>query len=151
MSEIAIIEESVSSASLANEIANLSKGQLSVFSTIVGDDFDSKLAVIDALDNAVPLADNLGKVINLKDAVVQHIEMADERTGELKPQPRVTLIDADGSAYYVISAVVFKDLKTYFGVLGLPHTWKGPLPIAAEKGKARIGSFITVKVVRAKK
>lgn len=149
---IAIVEDSsVSSAALSNEIANLASGRVSVFSTIQGDDFASKLAVIDALDNAVPLADNIGKVINLQDAVVQHIEMADERTGELRSQPRVTLVDADGSAYYVISSVVFKDLKTYFGVLGMPHTWNAPLAVAAEKGKAKVGSFITLKVVRTTK
>jgi hypothetical protein len=149
---IAIVEDSsVSASALSNEIASLASGRVSVFSTIQGNDFGSKLAVIDALDNAVPLADNIGKTINLQDAVVQHIEMADDKTGELRSQPRITLIDADGTAYHVISNVVFKDLKTYFGVLGMPHTWNAPLAVAAEKGKAATGSFITLKVVRTPK
>jgi hypothetical protein len=152
MSEIAIVEDSsVSSAALSNEIAALASGRVSVFSTIQGDDFETKLAVIDALDNAVSLQDNaIGKTINLTNAVVQHIEMPDQN-GELKSQPRVTLIDADGSAFYVISNVVFKDLKNYFGVLGMPHTWPAPLPVAAEKGKGKQGSFITLKLVRPNK
>jgi len=148
-SAIAVIEDSaVSAASLSNEIANLSHGQVSVFSTITGTDFGSRVAVVDAMGNAVPLDDNIGKIINLKDVVVQQIEMADQATGELRSQPRITLIDADGSSYHVISGVVFKDLKNFFGILGMPATWPAPLPIVAEKSAAKVGKFISLKIAK---
>jgi len=148
-SAIAVIEDSASSAAvLSNEIANLSNGQVNVFSTITGNDFNSRATVLDAIGNATPLAENLNKTIQLKDVVVQQIEMVDERTGELKAQPRITLIDADGSSYHVISGVVFKDLKTFFGVMGMPAVWPSPLPVSAETGKAGTGKYITLKVVR---
>lgn len=153
MSETAIVAtadlDAVSGAALSNEIANLSKGQVNVWSTITGTDFNSRVEVINAMGNAAPLAENLNKTINLKDVVVQQIEMADERSGELRPQPRITLIDADGTSYHVISGVVFKDLKNFFGILGMPATWPSPLPVAAETGKASTGKFITLKIAKA--
>ena len=140
-------DATVSASVLSNEIASLSRGQVNVWSTITGTDFDSRLAVIDAMGNSVPLADNIGKTINLKDAVVQHIEMADA-DGVLKAQPRITLIDADGSSYHVISNVVFKDLKNFFGVMGMPSVWPAPLAVAAAKGGTGQRTFITIKPVR---
>lgn len=153
MSESAIVatisdDAAVSASALSNEIASLSRGQVSVWSTITGTDFDSRLAVVEAMGNSVPLADNIGKTIKLANAVVQQIEMVDEKTGELKAQPRITLIDADGTSYHVISNVVFKDLKNFFGVLGMPSVWPAPLSVAAEKGKAATGNFISLKTVR---
>jgi len=150
-SAIAVISDdsaATSAAVLSNEIANLAKGQVNVWSTITGTDHNSRLAVVEAIGNATPLAENLNKTIQLKDAVVQQIEMADEKTGELKAQPRITLIDADGKSYHVISNVVFKDLKTFFGVMGMPSVWPAPLPVAAERGGTGSSKFISLKVVR---
>ena len=148
-SAIAVIEDSaVSAATLSNEIANLSHGQVSVFSTITGTDHASKIEVLDAMGNSVPLDDNIGKVINLKNVVVQQIEMADQATGELRSQPRITLIDADGTSYHVISNVVFKDLKNFFGILGMPANWPAPLPVVAESSKATVGKFISLKIAK---
>jgi hypothetical protein len=149
-SAIAVIEDSaVSAASLSNEIANLSRGQVNVFSTITGTDHASRLSVVEAMGNSVPLDDNIGKKINLANVVVQQIEMADQATGELRAQPRITLIDADGSSYHVISGVVFKDLKNFFGILGLPSSWPAPLPVVASKESAKVGKFITLKIAKA--
>jgi hypothetical protein len=148
-SAIAVIEDSaVSAAALSNEIANLSRGQVNVWSAVTPGDHLSKIAILDAMGNSVPLQDNTGKTIQLVNAVVQQIEMADEKTGEMKAQPRITLIDVDGSSYHVISNVVFKDLKNFFGVLGMPSTWPAPLPVAAEKGGTGQRQFITVKIAK---
>lgn len=148
-SAIAVIEDaSVSAATLSNEIANLAKGQVNVWSTITGTDFDSRATVLDAIGNAEPLSKHLDKTILLANAVVQQIEMADDKTGELKAQPRITLIAADGKSYHVISNVVFKDLKTFFGVMGMPSEWPAPLPIAAYEGGTGQRKFLSVKVVR---
>ena len=149
-SAIAVIEDSsVSAAALSTEIANLSRGQVNVWSTITGTDHGSKIAVLEAMGNSVPLDDNIGKTIQLANVVVQQIEMPDTATGELKAQPRITLIDADGTSYHVISGVVFKDLKNFFGILGMPSTWPAPLPIVAEKSAAKVGKFISVKIAKA--
>jgi hypothetical protein len=142
----------ISGSTLANELASMNSGVgPAVLSTIRGTDHASKLGTIDALTNAVPLADNLGKTINLVNVVIQSVEMPDERTGVIAPVPRVTLIDADGSAYHAMSAVVYTDLKNFFGILGMPHTWPAPLPVAASKAKAKTGQYMTLSLVKSTK
>lgn len=131
---------------LANELANMNKGGVSVFSTIQGTDFKSKVAVVNAIQNATPVADHLGKPIALANVVVQPIEMVNERSGELQTVPRVTLIDAAGKAYHCISDVVYKDLKTIFGVIGHPSTWPAPLDVVINKEKGKVGSYFTLSL-----
>ena len=142
--ELATIENVAPVAGLANELANLNNGQVAVFSTVKGVDFASRLTTLSALSNAVPVADNLGKTINLKDVVVQQISMVNERTGELQEVPRITFLDADGSSYHAISDVLYKDLKNVFAILGMPHTWPAPLPIVVTKTKGKVGSFFSL-------
>jgi len=148
--ELAVIETpTVSGDTLTRELATMASGQgPAVMSTIRGTDFASKLQTIDALTNATPLADNLNKTIQLVNVVIQHVEMPDEKTGELKPVPRVTLIDKDGTTFHAMSAVVYSDLKTFFGLLGMPHTWPTPLPVVATKGKAKTGQYITLSIAK---
>ena len=144
--EIATIE-SAPVAGLATEIPNLNSGQVAVFSTVKGADHKSRLVTLKALGNAVPVADNIGKTINLANVVVQQISMVNERTGELQDVPRVTLLDADGTAYHCISDVVYKDLKNTFAILGMPSTWPAPLPVKVEKTKGKTGSFFSLSYV----
>jgi hypothetical protein len=141
--ELAIVDNT---PGLANELANMSKGGVSVFSTITGTDFKSKVAVVNAIQNASPVADNLGKTIALANVVVQPVEMTNERTGELQTVPRVTLIDGAGKAYHCISDVVYKDLKTIFGVIGHPSTWPAPLDVVVNKEKGKVGSYFTLNL-----
>lgn len=145
--EIVVADSAVAPvAGLANELANLNSGRVAVFSTVKGADHASRLTTLAALSNAVPVADNLGKTINLANVVIQQISLVNERTGELQEVPRITLLDADGTSYHAISDVVYKDLKNVFAILGMPHTWPAPLPIKVTKEKAKTGSFFTLSI-----
>jgi hypothetical protein len=144
--EIATIE-SAPVAGLANELTNLNNGNVAVFSTVKGADHKSRLTTLKALGNATPVADHLGKTINLKDVIVQQISLVNERTGELQDVPRITLLDADGKAFHAISDVLYKDLKNVFAILGMPHTWPAPLPVAVLKEKGKGGNFFTLSYV----
>lgn len=143
--EIAVID-SAPVAGLATELANLNNGQVAVFSTVKGADYQSRLKTLAALSNATPLADHLDKQINLRDVVIQQISMVNERTGELQDVPRITLLDDSGVSYHAISDVVYKDLKNVFAILGMPHTWPAPLPIFVTKNKGKVGNFFTLSV-----
>jgi len=146
--EIVTIDSSVAPvAGLANELANLNNGNVAVFSTVKGADHKSRLVTLKALGNATPVADHIGKTINLKDVIVQQISMVNERTGELQDVPRITLLDADGKAFHAISDVLYKDLKNVFAILGMPHTWPAPLPVAVNREKGKTGSFFTLTYV----
>lgn len=125
------------SDAVSSAIQALAAGKQTVFSTIAGNDFETKLAVLQATTKSEPLADNLGKPIKLKDIVIQTIEMTDDATGETGPVPRVILVSDDGTAYHAISMGVFRAVENIIGILGMPSTWPAPLPVkVVREGKA---------------
>lgn len=112
-----------------NAIETLNAGGVSVYSSLVGDDFETKTQLLSATTNSVPISENLGKTINLKNVVVQGIEMTNEDSGEIQQVPRVILLDDKGTAYHAISKPVFNAVKNFIGILGQPSTWPKPVPV----------------------
>ena len=145
--EIAVVSGTV----LSNEIANMSKGQLGLFSTITGDTFEAKSALLSALSNSEPISENLKATIQLANVVVESVDMADEATGEIKAQPRIVLIDADGKAFHAISGPAFRDVKRLLAVMGHPTTWPTPLPIHVLQDGTGTRKYFTVKLGEAPK
>lgn len=150
MSEI--VEETgtdvvLSAAGLSNELTNLSKGSLGMYSSVKATDFVSRVKVLNAMTNSVSLGENLNKEIDLVDIIIQSVTMTNEQTGEIQDQPRVTLIAKDGTAFHAISPVIYKDVKNLIVILGEPHKWPAPVKVIAESSKARVGKFFTLKVV----
>jgi len=141
----------VSGTVLANEIANMNKGQLGLFSTITGDSFESKAALLTALSNSEAIADNLKATIQLANVVVESVDMVDEQTGEIKAQPRIVLIDADGKAFHAISGPAYRDVKRLLAVMGHPQTWQSPLPIHVVQEGQGTRKYFTVKLGEAPK
>lgn len=138
--------EGVNASALSNELATMNSGKLSVFSTVQGTDFKSRVTVLDAMTNATPIADEIGKPFNLKDVIIQSVEMANERTGELQAVPRITFITDDGRAFHAISGVLYNDLKNIFAILGMPSSWPAALPLVVERIKGKQGHFFTARV-----
>lgn len=143
--ELATIDTPAPVAGLGAELANLSHGRINGYSSIVATDFGSRLTAITAMQAAVPVSENLGKTINLKDVIIQEVHLANERTGEIVPVPRITFIDEDGTAYSATSDVLYKDLKNFFAILGTPNNWPAPVAVQVVKEKAKVGSFFTLK------
>ena len=141
--EVATIVDST--PGLGAELANLGNGRIAGYSSVTATDFGSRIKVINAMQAAVPVADNLGKTINLVDVIIQSVTLTNERTGELEEAPRITFIDADGTAYAATSDVLYKDLKNFFAILGTPGNWPAPVPVQVVKEKAKVGSFFTLK------
>lgn len=131
-------------------ITALRNGKVSIVSSIEGDDFDTKLTVVDAITNSESLADNLNKDIELVNFVIQSIEMVNEQTGELEAVPRTILIAKDGKAFHAISKGVFSSLENLVGVMGRPAAWDRPINVYGEKQRARVGSVITLKLGKRK-
>ena len=133
----------LSGNSVRTEIANLSKGQTSVFSTITGDGFAPKAALLAALSNSVAVQENLDKHIELVNIVVESIDLVNEGSGELETQPRVILVDADGTAYHAISGPMFRDVQRLLAVMGHPATWPAPLGVKiAREGQGTRKYFV---------
>lgn len=118
-----------------------------VFSTVQGDDFDAKLKVMTAVSSAEPIMEHLGQHIDLENIVVQAVELTDPNTGTQTTQPRVILLDSNGTAYYGISPVLLKAIETFTGVLGAPHTWPEPVGVKVTREKGNRGfSFFNLQL-----
>lgn len=140
-------------ATLASTVQSLNNGQIAVYSSMKGDDFDTKVAVLAATTNAAPLNENFGKTINLVNVVVQaiDIESLNEKTGEVEVNEavRTVLLDADGTSYYAVSGGIFKALTNMFGILGEPHVWVKPLTIHVVEERSKKNAahrYMTVKL-----
>ena len=141
----------VSGTVLSNEIANMSKGQLGLFSTITGDSFEDKASLLNALSNSEPVAENLKSTIELVNVVIEAVDMADETSGEIKAQPRIVLIDKAGNAFHAISGPAYRDVKRLLAVMGHPNTWPAPLPIHVVQEGQGTRKYFTVKLGEAPK
>jgi len=145
--EIAVVAPNT----LGTEIANLSKGQTGLFSTITGTDFESKVTLMNALSNSIPVSENLKTTIPLVNVVVESVDMANEQTGEIAAQPRIVLLSADGTAYHAISGPAFRDVKRLLAIMGHPSTWPAPLPIHVAQEGQGTRKYFTVKLGEAPK
>lgn len=139
------------SNALANKISGMSDGVQGFYSSIEGDDFETKLVVLEALTDSVPLSENLNKVIMVQNVIVQMVEMLDTNSGEMKPQPRVVLIDEDGKAFHGISQPLFRDVEQWLGTLGKPSTWKGSLPVKVTKAGSGNSQYFKASISRSPK
>lgn len=136
-------------------IAGLNTG-VAYFSTVTGDDIDSRMLVLDALIDPQPIVENVGKTINLQHFIVQPVELADQNSGEVVTAPRVVLIDADGTGYVGTSVGLLSSLRNILAALGdikLTDLPGGGLPIAVSQQRSRnnAGTFFTIKRVRSTK
>ena len=147
MSELEIIE-TTPNANVLEEIRALASGTPKMYSSIKGEDFEAKKATFSAVSSAKKIRENLGKKINLENIIVQALDMADEQTGEISSQPRVILIDADGTAFYGISGGLFRSVDDIIGMLGEPHTWPAPLPVAVKEIQGKgANRFYTIELL----
>jgi len=153
MSENLVSTEIVATSNtVRDEIATLASGASTVMSTFKGEGLAAKRELLSAKMNSTPLADHVDKPINLANVVVEAVEIADEKSGEISTQPRITLVDVDGKAFHTISPVIFKDIQDILAIMGQPHTWTGdkgeftPLPVKMVKVKGKVGHFFTLKL-----
>lgn len=147
MSDVTTGEIVVAGNDVASAIAQLNSGQSAIATSIEGDDFAARKAVLSAVSSSVPLADNLSKPIQMKHYVVQEVWLLNEQTQEIAPQPRVVIIDADGVAYHATSAVVFRDVQNIVGILGKPSSWPEPVAVTCVKEGKAPRAFYTLKLV----
>jgi hypothetical protein len=139
------------------QLANLGDGAATVVSSIVGDDFDTKVKIAGAVQDAEPLRDHLGTTIELEHYVAQVVEIkdtdregkeiVDESTGEIRTlmAVRIILVAKDGKTYASISTGIGKALENILGIVGKPHTWPKPVKIKAVEQGPAMRRYLTLK------
>ena len=141
-----------SSNALLATLDTMRAGRSTVVSTFTDSSWETRTATFDAMTNALPISDNLGTVINLRNWVIQPVEMpVDEKDLSKGTQlaPRIILIDEDGSAFAAISSGVLKSLENLVGAFGQPSEWPSSIPVVVTEQKSRAGfRFMTLSLFR---
>lgn len=144
-------EFSTTDNSLDKAIAILKSGETDIFSTFDGADFETQLDVVDAVTTAERLSDHPGTVIQLRNVVIQPIELTND-DGATVRVPRVILVDEDGTSYAAISNGILKSLQTLFGLVGFPADWPRALSVQMKEVRTRAGfRTMTISLVRPEK
>lgn len=93
------------------------------------------------------LADCINMDIELKDLYMEKVMLLDKNTGEIKPAPRIVLIDKDGVGYQCVSVGIFGALKKMISIFGEP-TWKEPIKVKIRQTKTQTGnSILTMDII----
>lgn len=127
------------SAQVEHLIANFAQATGSIYTTVQGEDIETKIAVVAAISGAEKIDDHLGEKIALKDFVIQAIEVTDTVNGQVNAATRVVLIDADGNAYAGFSKPLVSSLQLLTQLAGHPSTWMKPIDVAVEQVTTRAG------------
>jgi hypothetical protein len=138
-------------SAVQDAIDAIRSGQALAYSSITGTDYAAKLSILTAVTDSEPFADNLGKTIQLKDIIIQVIPMTDEQTGEVVDQPRILLLDDEGTAYHAISSALLRSLNNIIGIMGEPSTWEAPVPATLVKAGQGTRQYYTLKFGPAKR
>lgn len=120
---------------VGQEIVDINHGDAAFYSSIKGDDMDARISVLEAMSNATPLADSLNKALSVANIIIQEVSLTDEVTGKTNTAPRITLIDADGTAYSATSIGIFSSVKQLLAVAGEPENWSKPVAMYAVEAK----------------
>lgn len=102
-----------------------------------------KIKVFSVLQTSDRLEDHLNEPFNLKDVVMQNVEITDAQTGEITPQVRTILVADDDSCYSAVSNQLVSSLRTMFGILASPRIGKSLSKFRwCRSGRVRVAIFM---------
>ena len=124
------MNEIITTNTKKNEILEgINTATSSIYCSFIAETANDKAKLYNALNAPeVKIADHIGKEINVKDVIIEPVEIVDEKTGEVRTAPRVTLIDVAGHTYTATSYGIYNALKRIFGLYGSP-TWEEGIPV----------------------
>lgn len=134
------------------QIKNLNSGQLSIFSTIKADNQAAKLALYDAVTDAIPVAEYLDQTINLIHVAAQVVKVKQD-DGSMVECVRTILLDENGTAYAAVSNGLFSAVQDFLGVVGMPEQWEAgaiPVRVVSMMSRSRF-RFYTLKLAEVDK
>ena len=131
-----------------SEISTVSESRAAVdmYSSIQGADLETRKTIFNAVNSAEPIADHLGTVLNVRDIIIQNVELENEQTGKIENAPRVILIDDSGAAYAGTSQGMLSAITTLFLIIGEPHNWGETIPMAVVEKKAKRGKMFSIEL-----
>lgn len=96
--------------------------------------------------------EKIGSVINqsidVVDVVLAHVELVNERTGEVEDAVRTILIDKEGRSFDATSSGIYNSVLTIQSVFGTLHfSTDEPLTVVVKQIKTKRGSTLTLSII----
>lgn len=127
----------ITTSTAANPLAGMSVTN-GIFTTVKGDDFETKAKIFNAVNDAKPVSDLSGKPFEIADLVIESTEFVNEKTGEIEPAVRTIFITPSGEAHQAFSGPIFNAAKRILTLLGEPAQWPAPLKVrVTEEGSGK--------------
>lgn len=131
---------------VADAIARLQSGNSGIYSSLTGTDFESRLTVLNAVQSASPLVDEVNRPFILKNVVIQQVQIRNNETNRLDNAARVILLTGDNRALYAISKGILSAVINFIGLLGQPAEWpEEGVPVVMNKEKATRGNVYVLR------
>ena len=116
-----------------------------VWSSIHAATREQMLDLYDAVSDSESLEDMVNQTISVQDVILQPVEMADERTGEVQRRNRIVLVTPDGKAYGCVSSGIETSMRNLFAIVGMPP-WTPAIDFTVVKKTGRNGyKFMSLK------
>lgn len=110
-------------------VAGFENAENTMFCSFAAETVEDKAALYNAINNPdVLISDYIGKVILMRDVILQAVQIVKEETGEVNTCPRVTIIDVDGNSFSCTSVGIYNALRNLIRIFGRP-TWENGLPV----------------------
>ena len=123
----------ITTSTAANPLAGMAATN-GIFTTVKGDDFETKAKIFNAVNDAKPVSDLSGKPFEIADLVIESTEFV----GEIEPAVRTIFITPSGDAYQAFSGPIFNAAKRILTLLGDPSQWPAPLKVrVTEEGSGK--------------
>ena len=130
----------------ANQLAGMAVTN-GIFTTVKGDDFETKAKIFNAVNDAKPVSDLSGKPFEIADLVIESTEFVNDKTGEIDPAVRTIFITPSGDAYQAFSGPIFNAAKRILTLLGEPSQWPAPLKVRVTEEGSGMSRFYKLTLV----
>lgn len=151
INETAVNENAIVPATAGNEIvSNFANVNGSMFCSFQPQSDDERALLFNAMNAPdVRIADHIGQVINVRDIIVEPVEIVDDKSGEIRTSPRVILIDTEGHTYSATSYGIYNALRRLCSpsLYGMP-TWPNGIPVRVKQIARGANRIFTLDVVR---
>jgi hypothetical protein len=127
------------------------KATYQAFSSVTPETKEQKIAMMNLLsgddEKTMPLGENIGKIFELADVILNPYDKVNEETGEMEYGVLSYLITQDGLVYVTSSKSVYFSLKRIFQVFGEPHYEAGEISLKAVKKQGQQFKYTDIQIV----
>ena len=122
--------------------------ELQQFCSFTPETDEQRAELYNALNSPdVRISDHVNKEIDLRDFVVEPVELRNETTGELEVAPRVVLIDTDGNSYHGVSNGIYNALSRLCMIYGRSSFPNG-LPVRIKQINRGQNRLFTLEIIK---